>query len=448
MPDDNSPKSQSGEKVIPVSDDLMQHLAQSNANPASPKLPDGEKTPDPADTLNSSATQPIGPSQPQTSPQAATGSPPPASPDALNIQPESAPLPTSDTPQSEGISTTSNPVIPDSTPLPESGSNISHFDNPEAASGQSSVQNLNPQPPTAGSELTATTTADLSQNHNETPADSNEINFAPPAQANPEIPADGSSGDNNQPSTTAEQQKFINEAAWGPLFGVWYFVAVNSLKMSLLFLLLPSAVALLVGIVAFVIDFPVLSLFSYVFAAVVYLTLLAYGIKNGRSISWKTHYWPNFESYQDFQKKWSFWAKIYALILLVPLLLSGIAALALLLMNPTDRISEANDTQVQSDLKITANALEACFTDNFGDYTQCDSIPKLTSGSYLSATPSTSIFISTYGQPAEVIAYASANDNSVECQSGEGSRKFYTYDSGSGQTKVFCSDSLPQGPIQ
>lgn len=78
--------------------------------------------------------------------------------------------------------------------------------------------------------------------------------------------------------------------------------------------------------------------------------------------------------------------------LLVVIAILGILAMVVLIaINPAERIAEANDTQVRSDIATIASAVEACFTATAhttgGSYSSCDTITELTNNDYLKSEP-------------------------------------------------------------
>jgi len=101
----------------------------------------------------------------------------------------------------------------------------------------------------------------------------------------------------------AEQEKFIDSAAWGPSLGI-YFAAMDAWLLFLLGIIAGAAAS-----------------FTVLLSSIGF-TL--YAIYKGRRIAWDKRKWKNFEQYKEVQEKWDTWAKWIWGIFIV-LTLAGIA---------------------------------------------------------------------------------------------------------------------------
>lgn len=148
-------------------------------------------------------------------------------------------------------------------------------------------------------------------------------------------------------------------------------------------------------------------------------------------------------------------------LLVVIAILGILAAVVLIAINPAERIAEANDTQVRSDISTVASAIEACFTGEAeGHYGNClgaDNGEALLNRDYLKNAPQTDItFTPGTGNPAEIAISAQlvassaaprASDGTVVtgCTPGSGGNIYYVYETDSGQSGVVCGTVTATG---
>lgn len=121
--------------------------------------------------------------------------------------------------------------------------------------------------------------------------------------------------------------------------------------------------------------------------------------------------------------------------LLVVIAIIGIlAAVVLVAINPAQRIAEANDSKVKSDVGQVATALESCYTANNGSYTNCVNAGKdtaaLVTGGYLKQAIS-GITVSAVGVSGVLTA------TSAVCPSGTGTKNL-VYRTSTGATGIEC----------
>ena len=143
-------------------------------------------------------------------------------------------------------------------------------------------------------------------------------------------------------------------------------------------------------------------------------------------------------------------------LLVVIAILGILAAVVLIAINPAERIKEANDTQIRSDVSTIASAIEACFTgEATGYYDNCNTISELTSRGYLKTTPQTNDSTSTPANkrltwlPAtgtnlvDVAAYAQLQaesaDNKLTTPCTGNPPFYYVYRTSNGSSNVVCT---------
>ncbi len=143
-------------------------------------------------------------------------------------------------------------------------------------------------------------------------------------------------------------------------------------------------------------------------------------------------------------------------LLVVIAILGILAAVVLIAINPAERIAEANDTQVRSDISTVASAVEACFTSKAtGNYEGCNDVAELKAGGFLKSTPSTTInwsigtdsTVTPAVASAEIKAYAELKatsarddpDTDGDANTCTTSPVYYVYDTQDGDSYVQCA---------
>jgi prepilin-type N-terminal cleavage/methylation domain-containing protein len=129
-------------------------------------------------------------------------------------------------------------------------------------------------------------------------------------------------------------------------------------------------------------------------------------------------------------------------LLVVIAILGILAAVVLVAINPAERIAEAKDTQVKSDLSAVATAIETCFTQKAtGLYDSCDTTAELTAGQFLKTAPQTAVtYLPKTVAPAntEIKVHARLTATSARPTSCSTS-PYITYSSIDGTTTVTCA---------
>jgi prepilin-type N-terminal cleavage/methylation domain-containing protein len=126
-------------------------------------------------------------------------------------------------------------------------------------------------------------------------------------------------------------------------------------------------------------------------------------------------------------------------LLVVIAVLGILASVVLVAINPAERINEANDSGVQSDVSQVATAVEACFTQKAtGYYDDCNTPTELTGGGFLKNAPSVTIGPATGTSIADLVIYGALAATSATCDTGTGAPKYYAYYTSTGSTEVFC----------
>lgn len=133
-------------------------------------------------------------------------------------------------------------------------------------------------------------------------------------------------------------------------------------------------------------------------------------------------------------------------LLVVIAVLGILASVVLVAINPAERIREAQDAGVQSDVSQVATAVESCFTQAAtGDYANCDTMAELTAAGYLKTAVS-GVSFATSGTPIDSVAvYGTLAAQSATCDTGTGTPKNYVYYTETGNTAVHCGGA-PTAP--
>jgi type IV pilus assembly protein PilA len=140
--------------------------------------------------------------------------------------------------------------------------------------------------------------------------------------------------------------------------------------------------------------------------------------------------------------------------LLVVIAIIGIlAAVVLVAINPAQRIAEANDSKVKSNIGQVATALEACYTANAGTYASgiCDTTAHLATKGFLKQDLSSTVTVATTATFNNAIAYgvmtaASNSTGAVPCATGS---SFMVYHTSTGVTDAkggACTATAPTAP--
>ncbi|MCA9391852.1 type II secretion system protein [candidate division WWE3 bacterium] len=130
-------------------------------------------------------------------------------------------------------------------------------------------------------------------------------------------------------------------------------------------------------------------------------------------------------------------------LLVVIAVLGILASVVLVAINPAERIKEAQDSGVRSDVSQVATAIESCYTGTAtgsgGDYDNCDDSTELTNGGYLKLFPS-GVSIDSSGANAVVYGTLAAA-SAASCGTGE--TPYYVYSSATGASSVQCLTAAP-----
>ena len=139
-------------------------------------------------------------------------------------------------------------------------------------------------------------------------------------------------------------------------------------------------------------------------------------------------------------------------LLVVIAILGILDAVVLIAINPAQRIAEANDTQVRSDVSTIASAVEACFTSNAtGTYTGCNTVTgagSLQEKGFLKSAPKTTPTFDLSGDSREIIFSAplSAQSAKTKASCTATQNAYYTYNSSNGSSTVVCGTTSPVLP--
>jgi len=131
-------------------------------------------------------------------------------------------------------------------------------------------------------------------------------------------------------------------------------------------------------------------------------------------------------------------------LLVVIAVLGILASVVLVAINPSERIKEASDTGIKNNVSQVATGAEACYTNNEGDYDNCDTTAELLSGSYLKRDLGTDGVDMAQSTGGEVVVWGLLEAASTTCDAGTTvANKYWTYRSLDGTTQVECPATAP-----
>jgi hypothetical protein len=122
----------------------------------------------------------------------------------------------------------------------------------------------------------------------------------------------------NRLLSDAEQEQFINSAAWGPAVTWIYFLGMRA-----------WIAAIVVLVSAFI---PFISLIVFIFC-----------IFYGRRVAWSNRADQDFSAFKIEQQTWDTWSKRYYIVSFGLMILAVVCAMLLVTINPAARVKRAQD---------------------------------------------------------------------------------------------------------